>query len=388
MLPSFLAVDGIELAGVTDINEPARKKFAEDHAAKAFAGMDELVSDPSIDAVYIATPHGLHAEQARCALLRGKHVLVEKPLALTIEEGLAVARASRETGAQVVVGHTHAFDPAVQLMSEIIGSGRLGRVAMINNWNFNAFLYRPRRPAELDTALGGGIIFNQVPHQVDMARLLGGGLVRAVRASTFILDPARPTEGSQTSFLSFEGGAVANLVFSGYDYYDSDELYGWFGEGGQPRQPAHGEARRSLNELTTVTSESDLRARMGYRGSGSGSQGRSSERRQPHFGMLLVNCQRGDLQATPSGLTVYDDDGAREIKLPNDGPFPDRRLVVEEFYRAAVLGEPSTHDAAWGAATVEVCRAILQSGREQREIGLTHQVGTRGGRSTPAKRES
>ena len=67
---------------------------------------------------------------------------------------------------------------------------------MINSFNYTNFLYRPRRPEELDTAQGGGILFNQVPHQIDIARLLGGGLVRSVRAQTTVLDPARPTEGS------------------------------------------------------------------------------------------------------------------------------------------------------------------------------------------------
>ena len=81
-------------------------------------------------------------------------------------------------------------------MREIIARGELGRLGMIHSFNYTNFLYRPRRPEELDTSQGGGILFNQVPHQIDTARLLGGGLVRSVRAQASVLDPARPTEGS------------------------------------------------------------------------------------------------------------------------------------------------------------------------------------------------
>jgi phthalate 4,5-cis-dihydrodiol dehydrogenase len=381
MLPSFLADDRIRIAGVTDNDQAAAKRFAEDHQTKAFGGLDEMVADPAIRAVYIATPHAAHAEQARTALLAGKHVLVEKPLALTVEDGLGVAKAAQRAGLHVIVGHTHAFDPAVRLMSQIIASGRLGRVAMINSWTFNAFLYRPRRAEELTTELGGGVLFNQVPHQVDIARLLGGGRVRSVRGAAFVLDPDRPTEGSQSSLLFFESGAVASLVFSGYDYFDSDEFYGWFAESGRPRRPAHGQARRALRESTVLTPEADLRARTAYSGRGT-AEVQGGEKAHPHFGVLLVNCERGDLRATPDGVALYSDDGHQEIRIPRDGPLPDRRNVVDDLYRAAVLDEPTVHDAAWGTATVEVCQAILRSSREQREITLRYQTGIHG-RRTP-----
>ena len=66
---------------------------------------------------------------------------------------------------------------------------------MINMFAYGNFLYRPRRPEELDTAQGGGVIYNQAPHQIDIARLLGGGLVRSVRASAWVLGPGPPDRG-------------------------------------------------------------------------------------------------------------------------------------------------------------------------------------------------
>ena len=120
-------------------------------------------------------------------------------------------------------------------MRRSIASGELGRLGMIHSFNYTNFLYRPRRPEELDTAQGGGILFNQVPHQIDMVRLLAGGLVRSVRAQTTALDPARPTEGSCAALLQFENGAAASLVYSGYDYFDSDEWHFNISERGTPK---------------------------------------------------------------------------------------------------------------------------------------------------------
>ena len=96
-------------------------------------------------------------------------------MALTLADCDAIIAAVERHKVHLVVGHTHAFDPAVRLMRDIIARGELGRLGMIHSFNYTNFLYRPRRPEELDTAQGGGILFNQVPHQIDTARLLAGG---------------------------------------------------------------------------------------------------------------------------------------------------------------------------------------------------------------------
>ena len=82
----------------------------------------------------------------------------------------------------LVVGHSHSFNAPILRTREIIESGAYGAPRMISALNFTDFLYRPRRPEELDTAQGGGVIFSQAAHQIDIVRLLGGGRVRSVRA--------------------------------------------------------------------------------------------------------------------------------------------------------------------------------------------------------------
>src|SRR6185312_12499606 len=101
--------------------------------------------------------------------------------------------------------------------------------------NYTDFLYRPRRPEELDTSQGGGALFNQAPHQVDIVRLLGGGRVKSTRAQAGRWDITRPTEGAYSALMTFESGAFASLTYSGYGHFDSDEFQGWIGEMGQAK---------------------------------------------------------------------------------------------------------------------------------------------------------
>ena len=372
LLPSIVTDERVEIAGVVDADERARRDFADDFAVPAHESVEALAADPGVDAVYLATPHALHADQAVAALAQGTHVLVEKPLSLTVADCLRVVEASRASGAHVVVGHTHAFDRPVRALRDLLDHGDLGEVAMITSFNYGSFLYRPRRPEELDTRLGGGIMFNQVPHQVDLVRLLGGGLVRSVRSSAFVLDPSRPTEGSHTTFLDFEGGAVASLVYSGYDRFDTDELTGWIDENGAPRRPDHGSATRALRALPSPADEPALKAARGYQRGWAPPV--ADGHQHPHFGLLLVSCERADVRVGPSGLQVYDIDGMREVPVEPVAAVPDKSAVLDDLYRAVVLDEPSPHDAAWGAATVEVCEAILASSHERREVTLAHQV--------------
>src|SRR5262249_19595802 len=205
-------------------------------------------------------------------------IILEKPMALTLADCDAIIAAVERAGVHLIVGHTHAFDPAVREMRRIVASGELGALGMIAAWNYTNFLYRPRRPEELDTARGGGILFNQVPHQIDTVRLVGGGRLRSVRAQATTLDPARPTEGSAVAFLEFETGAAASLVYGGYDFFDSDELHFWIGERGAPKPPdQHGAARRSLT--ARAAGEKPLRGeRLAF-----GAGGRPFPTPHPHF---------------------------------------------------------------------------------------------------------
>jgi phthalate 4,5-cis-dihydrodiol dehydrogenase len=214
---------------------------------------------------------------------------------------------------------------------------------------------------------------------VDVVRFLAGGLVQSVRSRTWILDPARPTEGSHVTFLDFADGPAATLVYSGYDFFDTDEFHFWIGEEGEHRlSDRHGAARRALRTIGGSDVERALKARGGYQGlpaTGSPVEKRS----QPHFGVLIAGCERADLRVGPHGVLVYEEQGVREVPVLAGTAAPDKETVIEELYQAARCDRPPLHDAAWGMATMEVCLAIQESSRTNTEITLAHQVPLRDG---------
>jgi phthalate 4,5-cis-dihydrodiol dehydrogenase len=367
MVQAAAAHPGYALRAAADPHPGPRDAFARDFNASAYADMKELCADPAVEVIYIATPHQFHAPHAIMAAEHGKHVILEKPMALTLADCDAIIAAVERNKVQLIVGHTHAFDPAVRAMRGMIARGELGKLGMINSFNYTTYLYRPRRPEELDTSKGGGILFNQVPHQIDTVRLLGGGMVKSVRAHTNVLDPSRPTEAGCIAFLQFENGVAASMVYGGYDFFDSDEWHFGVGEGGAPKTITHGGARRALAQ---EKEESGLRTKtLSY-----GARRIDMPASQPHFGVTIVTCAGGEMRASKDGVLVYNRDGVREVALPRGEGMPGRQEVLDDMAAAISSGKKPVHDGRWGKATVEVVLAIQRSSREGREIALEHQV--------------
>ena len=373
MLPTFTQDPRVKLVAATDPRAEACERFARDFGARVHASVEELCADPAVDAIYVATPHQLHAAHAIAAVRARKHVLVEKPLAVTVEEARAIAEAAEAAGVHVVVGHSHSFDAPIARARALVASGEFGRLRMVTAINYTDFLYRPRRPEELDTAQGGGVVFSQGAHQVDIVRLLGGGRLARVRAMTGAWDPARPTEGAFAALLAFEDGAFASLAYSGYGHYDSDALVGGIGELGRPKDPAaYGAARRALASATSAAAEARAKAARNY--GGADYRGPSAETPwHEHFGFLVASCERADLRPTPQGIEISGDTERRFIAL--ERPAVPRGEVIDELYAAVVSGRPPLHGARWGLATLEACVALLRSAREGRDVALEHQCG-------------
>src|SRR5690606_41861994 len=123
------------------------------------------------------------------------------------------------------------------------------------------YLLRPRRPEELSTRDGGGAVFSQAAHQVDIVRLLAGTRATRLRSALGNWDSRRPTEGAYSALLWFEGGAYASLNYNGYGHFDSDEWMGWTGGMGDAKAPtAYGAARRRLKTLATAADGAALEA--------------------------------------------------------------------------------------------------------------------------------
>ena len=381
MLPTFRADPRVRLVAGSDPRPEAGAALAAEFGARIHADVESLCVDPNIDLVYIATPHQHHALHVRIAAAHGKHVLVEKPMAITLDECDAMIGATAAAGVHLIVGHSHSFDRPYLRARAIIESGQLGAVRMINAQYYTDFLYRPRRPEELDSAQGGGVIFSQAAHQIDVVRLLAGGKAVSVRAHTGAWDPARPTEGAFAALIGFEGGAFASVVYSGYGHFDGDEMCGWIGESGLAKDPAfYASGRAKLADVQDAAAEAAIKAARNFGGSAFLPPAVGAVRQHQHFGHVLVCCDHGDIQPGPGSITVYGDAGRTLEELPA-GAIP-RVEVIDEAYAAVFEGVPPLHDGAWSLATLEVCLAILESATRGHEVVLRRQIAPRAVRLT------
>lgn len=372
MLPTFQRDRRVQLVAACDPVATATAQFSRDFGGQVYASAAELCADPSVELVYVASPHQFHCEHVLAAAAAGKHVLLEKPMAITVDECTRIVDAMQSAGRVLIVGHSHSFDGPALLARELIDRGEIGRVGMIHALNFTDFLYRFRRPEELDTARGGGVVHSQAAHQVDVVRMLGGGVLSKVRAATAQWDKTRPTEGAYSALLTFADGAFASLTYSGYGHFDSDEWMDWRGELGAAKSAAdHGAARRRLGGVGDVAEEMAAKAARNYGGS-AWQPANDSPAAHQHFGPVVVSGERGDLRLTAEGVWVYGDRERRFEALP--APTIPRREVIDELWAVLREGALAHHDGRWARATTEASLAILTSAREGRDIDLQWQV--------------
>jgi phthalate 4,5-cis-dihydrodiol dehydrogenase len=373
MVPTFARDARVRIVAGCDPRPEAMQQLQADFSARMHAQAAQLCADPEVEWVYVATPHGLHVEHVLLAASHGKHVLLEKPMALTLEDCSRMIQACQQQGVQLIVGHSHSFDTPVLCARDLIASGDLGAVRMIQAMNFTDFLYRPRRPEELDTRQGGGVVFSQAAHQIDIVRLLGGGRVRSVYARTGQWDARRPTEGAYSAMLDFEDGAFATVSYNGYGYYDSDALMDGWGELAQPKAPdAHAQTRARWRSVQDEAAEAARKARRNYGGPDHVPSSEIAPAAFQHFGPVWVSCERGDLRLRPNGVEVHDDQGQRLI-TPPVSPVP-RVEVIDEVWRVAREGRAPLHSGAWSRATLEVCLGILSAAQSHGTIMMHHQI--------------
>ena len=361
---------GCEWVALAEPVADTRERIAPQHGVAAYASLPELLAHDGLDAVYLATPTPMHAAQVAQAAAAGKHVLVEKPMATTLEEGRTMIEACQRAGVVLLVGHSHSYDGPIHAMRALIDSGELGRVGMVNTWCYTDWMQRPRRPEELDVALGGGVTFRQGAHQFDILRLLCGGLATRVKAKTFDWNPQRRSVGAHTVFIDFDNGASATAVYNGYGRFASMDLGFDISEWGFHQPP--GQRPRPSRPAAGLSPEAALAQALRDKQQRAGSAIPAQAPYQPFFGLTVVSCERGDIRQSPDGLLVYTDEGQREITLPKHLSPRDR--VMAEFHDAITGRAAALHDGRWGLANLELCVAAMASSCSGCEVALQEQV--------------
>ena len=207
-IPGMMLCDNAELMAVMEINmELAEKCRAKWNCKRAYDSEAELLKDPEIDAVYIASPVVLHAKQAMMAADAGKHILIEKPLAMTAEEGQKVLDYCAEKGVRIAAGLMMRFGSYVQVMKQAIAEGKIGRPVS----GYSQFTcWYPDMPGvwrQNKKAGGGGAMMDMGVHCIDLMQYVLGTKVKQVAAFHDTLSFHYEVEDSSMVMLRMENGA-------------------------------------------------------------------------------------------------------------------------------------------------------------------------------------
>jgi predicted dehydrogenase len=378
ILPAMEAMETINLMAGADVVPETLTRFKSRYpGARTYDSAEALCRDPDVEAVWISSPNRFHTEHTILAANHGKHVVVEKPMAISLADAERMVEAADKNNVKLLAGHTRAFTLPIRAMRRVIQSGQYGKLRALNIWAYSDWMLRPRTADELDLAQGGGIPYRQGPHQVDTVRLLGGGLLRSVRAQVGQWFSERPIPGYYSAFMEFEDGTPATIVHNGYGYFLGAELVAW----GKDKQRYVAEERARIRQELRAGTRQETTEKQALRIGGQ--QEREIFRRdEPEpwvpedMGMAIASLDRADLRQSAHGIYIHSDNGKADVPVlaGREMGVSQRRAELEELYAAVVEGKPLWHTGRWGMATLEVCLAIMQSARERREIMLHHQV--------------
>jgi 1,5-anhydro-D-fructose reductase (1,5-anhydro-D-mannitol-forming) len=214
MAPAIKAAEDTRLVAVLSRDRIRAEAFAEKQGIPmAYDSLDELLDNPDIDVVYIASPNGLHSEQTIMAAEAGKHVLCEKPMAPTTAECRSMIEACQKHDVKLGIALQFRQHPAHLKMREIVASGELGRMVFTK-----AQLEIPPIPTPrwyYDPAMaGGGVMYMSGVHRLDLLRFILGCEVEEVSAFIDGQTPDQPFEDMVVAMLRLDNGAYGAVHFS------------------------------------------------------------------------------------------------------------------------------------------------------------------------------
>jgi UDP-N-acetyl-2-amino-2-deoxyglucuronate dehydrogenase len=202
-------VDGLQLSAVSDTDADRARAAGEQLGVPSFTNFAEMLDHADAHAVTIATPSGLHAAQGVAAAKAGKHVITEKPMAITLEQADALVQACDTAGVRLFVVKQNRLNPAIQLLKRAVDKGRFGRIYLANTtvrWNRPQDYY-DAAPWRGTWEFDGGAFINQASHYVDLIQWLVGP-VESVVAKTATQARKIEAEDSGVAVLKFRNGAL------------------------------------------------------------------------------------------------------------------------------------------------------------------------------------
>ena len=202
-------IDGLELAAVCDVVADRAQAAGERYGLPWFESFDEMLASARFDAVALCTPSGLHPKHGILAASAGKHVICEKPMAISLDGADQLVGACDAAGVQLFVVKQNRLNPAIQLLKRAIDRERFGRIYLANTtvrWT-RPQEYYDQAPWRGTWEFDGGAIMNQASHYVDLIQWLVGP-VESVMAKTATLARRIETEDTGVAVLRFRSGAI------------------------------------------------------------------------------------------------------------------------------------------------------------------------------------
>ena len=202
-------IDELQLAAVCDIVPERATEAGQRLGVPPFGSFEEMIASVPCDAVSLCTPSGLHPKHGIIAARAGKHVICEKPMAITLDDADALVRECDAAGVQLFVVKQNRLNPAIQLLRRAIDRGRFGRIYLANTtvrWA-RPQEYYDQAPWRGTWEFDGGAIMNQASHYVDLIQWLVGP-VESVMAKTATLARRIEAEDTGIAVLRFRSGAL------------------------------------------------------------------------------------------------------------------------------------------------------------------------------------
>lgn len=213
-LDSIKSIEACKIIAVADINFDRAKRIAQEARCVAYENAMEMLAKETLDVVHICLPHYLHAQYAIASMQHGCHVIIEKPIATTLSDGIKIQDTSRATGKKAMVIYQNRFTPATIKAKELIYTEHLGQVKGINGivlWRRDSQYYMESSWRGDKLQAGGGAIITQAIHTLDLMEFIYRPFVKVRCTITQIGHDGLMVEDSAYAILEYETGVRSNL---------------------------------------------------------------------------------------------------------------------------------------------------------------------------------
>ena len=329
----------LRLAGLWARDPSKAGAFAKDYGCASFGSIAEM-GKAGVDTAIVASPHPLHREHALAAFAAGMHVLVEKPMALSVADCDAMIDAARRAGRLLGVISQRRWFPAVRRVREAIDSGKLGdtilgQVVMLG-WRDEAY-YKSDPWRGSWSAEGGGVLVNQAPHQLDLLQWFMGPIAEVQAYWSNLNHPYIEVEDTAVASILFGNGALGSILVS------NSQKPGIYA-----KVHVHGRAGASAGVQTD--------------GGAMFIAGMSGIAEPPVNDLWTIPGEEGQL----TRWKTEDEGFFRSIEATERF----HALQFADFAAAIATGGPPAVDGLEGRKTVELIEAIYRSGRERKPVRL------------------